>query len=76
MHAGFLRYRYDSPYGSTLYGIPPMQNVFDGRIGLRVDLDRFQLEVAWVGVSNHTAAYLITGRNSPNGVVAALSLSF
>ena len=52
------------------------QNVFDGRIGLRADLDLFQLEIAWVGVSNHTAAYLITGRSSPNGVVAAVSFSF
>ena len=57
-----------------LYGVPPTQNVIDGRIGLRADLDLFQLEIAWVGVSNHTAAYLITGRSSPNGVVAALSL--
>jgi uncharacterized protein (TIGR02001 family) len=75
VHAGFLRHRYDSPYG-LLYGIPPTQNVIDGRIALRADLDRFQLEIAWVGVSNHTAAYLITGRNSPNGVVAAVSFSF
>ncbi len=64
MHAGFLRYRYDSPYGS-LYGVQPTQNVVDGRIGLRVDLDMFQLEIAWVGVSNHTAAYLITGSEQP-----------
>ena len=50
--------------------------MIDGRIGLRVDLDMVQLEVAWVGVSNHAAAYLVTGRYSPNGVVAALSISF
>ena len=76
VHAGFLRYRYESPYGSCLVRHPPTQNVVDGRIGLRVDLDLFQLEIAWVGVSNHTAAYLITGSSSPNGVVASLSLSF
>ena len=29
-----------------------MQRVFDGRVGLRVDLDPFQLELAWVGVSD------------------------
>ena len=75
VHAGVLRHRYDNPYGPP-YGVPPTQNVVDGRIGLRVDLDMFQLEIAWVGVSNHTAAYLITGRSSPNGVVAALSLPF
>jgi hypothetical protein len=75
VHAGFLRHRYDSIYG-LLYGVPPIQNVFDGRIGLRADLDPFQLEIAWVGVSNHTASYLITGRYSPNGVVAVVSFSF
>jgi uncharacterized protein (TIGR02001 family) len=75
-HAGFLRYRYESPYGL----VPPRgdytQRVWDGRMGVRIDLEPFQLEVAWVGVSNHVAAYLITGATSPNGVVASLSLSF
>jgi len=75
-HAGYLRYRYESPYGL----VPPhgdyTQRVWDGRIGARIDLDPFQLEVAWVGVSSHFAAYLITGATSPNGIVASLSLSF
>jgi uncharacterized protein (TIGR02001 family) len=75
VHAGVLRYRYESPYG-VVPRSEPMQNVFDARIGLRVDLDPFQLEVAWVGISDHTAAYLITGSRSPNTVVASLSLSF
>jgi uncharacterized protein (TIGR02001 family) len=75
LHAGFLRYRYASSYGSP-YGAQPTKNVVDGRIGLRADLDMFQLEIAWVGVSNHSAAYPITGTSSPNGVVAALSLAF
>ena len=72
---GFLRYGYDSTYGSA-YAAVPAKNVVDARIGLRVDLDLVQLELAWVGVSDHAAAYVITGRNSPNGVVAALSLAF
>jgi uncharacterized protein (TIGR02001 family) len=75
VHAGFLRYSYDSPY-LPLYGIAPTHNVVDGRIGLRADLDVVQVEIAWVGVSNHAAAYQITGRRSPNGVVAAVSFSF
>jgi uncharacterized protein (TIGR02001 family) len=74
-HVGFLRYRYESPYEPMRAG-QPTQNVVDGRIGLRFDLDVLQLEIAWVGVSNHTAAYVITGSSSPNTVVAALSLSF
>ena len=76
LHAGYLRYRYESPYGL----VPPRgeitQRVIDGRVGVRIDFDPFQLEIAWVGVSNHIAAYLITGATSPNGVVASLSLSF
>jgi uncharacterized protein (TIGR02001 family) len=75
VHVGFLRYRYESPYG-VVPRAESIQRVFDGRIGLRIDLDPFQLEVAWIGVSNHTAAYLITGSSSPNAVVASLSLSF
>jgi uncharacterized protein (TIGR02001 family) len=75
VHVGFLRYRYVYPYGA-LYGIKPTKNILDGRIGLRADIDRFQLEVAWVGVSDHSAAYFVTGRTSPNGVVATLSISF
>ena len=75
LHLGFLRYRYENRYG-YLYGVTPVKNVIDGRIGLRADLDMFQFELAWVGVSNHSAAYFITGRNTPNGVVATLSVSF
>jgi uncharacterized protein (TIGR02001 family) len=75
VHVGLLRYRYDSPYGSR-YGVKPARNTFDGRIGVRADIDRFELEVAWVGVSNHSAGYYITGRNSPNGIVASVTLVF
>jgi uncharacterized protein (TIGR02001 family) len=75
-HAGLLRYRYQSPYGL----VPPRgestERVLDGRIGVRIDIDPFQLEVAWVGVSNHFAAFLVTGATTPNGVVASLSVSF
>ena len=71
VHVGLLRYRYDNPYGPET-----AQNIVDGRIGLRFDLDVLHLEIAWVGVSNHTAAYFITGGYSPNGFVASVSLPF
>jgi uncharacterized protein (TIGR02001 family) len=74
-HVGFLRYRYDSPYGSP-YGAKPTSNILDARIGVRANVDRFQLEVAWVGLSDHSAGYYITGRKTPNGVVASVSLAF
>jgi uncharacterized protein (TIGR02001 family) len=76
LHLGFLRYRYVYPYGSPYYGLPPTKGIFDARIGLRADIDPFQLEVAWVGVNKHSAAYFITGRVTPNGVLATLTLSF
>ena len=75
MHAGLLRSRYESPYGYP-HRAQSTQNIVDGRIGLRVDLDLLQFEIAWVGVSNHGAAYLITGGGSPNGVVVSVSLPF
>ncbi len=75
LHVGFLRYRYDSPYGS-LYGVTPTKNIIDARIGVRADIDRIQLEVAWVGISDHSAGYFITGRTTPNGLVASVSLAF
>jgi hypothetical protein len=53
-----------------------LQRVSTGESRVRFDLDPFQLELAWVGISNHGAAYLVTGNGSPNGVVASLSLSF
>jgi hypothetical protein len=70
-----LRYRYDYPYGA-LYGVTATKNIFDGRIGVRADIDRFQLEVAWVGISDHSAAYFVIGRPTPNGVVASVSMAF
>jgi uncharacterized protein (TIGR02001 family) len=74
-HAGLLRYRYDSPYGIP-HRAQSTQNIVDGRIGFRFDLDLLQFEIAWVGVSNHGAAYLITGSGSPNGIVGSVSLPF
>lgn len=75
LHAGLLRYQYPSWYGMG-QSYESTSQVIDGRIGLRIDLDPFQLEVAWVGISNHVASYLVTGTRSPNTVIAAVSLSF
>jgi uncharacterized protein (TIGR02001 family) len=75
-HVGFLHYRYDSPYASLYGGAKPTRNVVDARIGVRANVDRFQVEVAWVGLSDHSAGYYVTGRNTPNGVVASVSMAF
>jgi len=48
VHAGYVHYRYESPYGiEPRPDVESVQRVFDARIGLRFDLDPFQLEVAW-----------------------------
>ena len=71
LHAGYLRTRYESIYQTS-----SEQHVVDGRIGLGVDLDPLRVELAWVGVSAHDAAYRITGSSSPNTVVLTLSYPF
>jgi len=75
LHVGFLRYRYESAY-VVLPAWESTQHAIDGRVGLRIELDPFELAIAWVGVSNHTAGYLISGSRSPNTAVATLSLAF
>src|SRR5262249_23951236 len=71
MHVGWLGTRSMSPYGGR-----PADHVWDGRVGLAADIDRYHLEFAWVGVSNKYAAYRVNGSNSPNTVVLSLSLAF
>ena len=71
MHVGWLGTRSSSAYGGR-----PAQHVVDGRIALAADIDRYHLELGWVGVSNKYAAYRINGSNSPNTVVLSVSLAF
>ena len=69
-HVGILR----SNSGITNYGWP--ERMFDGRVGFAVDLDRFNVQLSWVGTSSARAAYTITGVRSRNGPVLTLSLLF
>jgi uncharacterized protein (TIGR02001 family) len=71
VHVGFLRTSTEYAYGS-----PSNQHVVDGRIGVGVTFDLFQLELAWVGISAANVAYPITGSRSPNTVVLTLSHAF
>ena len=49
---------------------------FDTRIGIGVDLERFSIELSWVGLSNTRSAYPFTANGRRNGIVAALSVAF
>ena len=49
---------------------------FDARIGVGVDLDRFSVELSWVGLSNSRSAYPFTVNGRRNGPVVALTLPF
>jgi uncharacterized protein (TIGR02001 family) len=69
-HAGILQ----STNGSLYYGGP--ERVLDGRIGIGIDLDQFNIELSWVGINAATAAYGLIGASSHNGPVLTLLRSF
>ena len=69
-HLGILR----STGGTNNYGWP--EHLFDGRVGLAADLDRFNVQLSWVATSSTTAAYATTGVRSRNGPLLTFSLLF
>jgi uncharacterized protein (TIGR02001 family) len=69
-HAGALW----STGGSNNYGWP--DHLVDGRVGVAVDVDRFNVQLSWVATSSTAAAYGTTGVRNRNGPVLTLSLLF
>jgi uncharacterized protein (TIGR02001 family) len=70
-HAGVLRASSESVYtGRTVH------QVFDARLGVGVDFDRFSVQVNWVGSSSANEAYPVTGTRGRNAVVLSLFRSF
>jgi uncharacterized protein (TIGR02001 family) len=69
-HLGILR----TNSGITNYGWP--ERMFDGRVGLAIDLDRCNVQLSWVASNSPTAAYTITGVRSRNGPLLTISLLF
>jgi len=59
----------------NLYYLGP-ERLLDGRVGIGVDLDPFDIQLSWVGINAATAIYSITGAQSHNGPVLTLSRSF
>jgi uncharacterized protein (TIGR02001 family) len=69
-HVGLLQ----STNGSLYYGGP--ERLLDGRIGIGIDFEPFNVQLSWVGINAATAMYGVTGVRSRNGPVLTLSLSF
>ena len=70
-HGGVLWSKSGNPYDGS-----DDRATFDARIGLGFDLDRFSLELSWVGVSNARSAYPFASNGRRNGPVVALTLPF
>jgi uncharacterized protein (TIGR02001 family) len=69
-HFGILQ----STNGSLYYGGP--ERLLDGRIGIGIDFEPFNVQLSWVGINAATAAYGVTGVRSRNGPVLTLLWSF
>jgi uncharacterized protein (TIGR02001 family) len=70
-HGGVLWSKSGNPYEGS-----GERAAFDARIGVGIDLDRFSVELSWVGLSNTRSAYPFAGNGRRNGPVVALTLAF
>jgi len=71
IHGGVLRSKsYD------IYGASSNQTTFDARLGVVFDVDAFNLELSWVGLSNAESTYPFVGSGRRNGVVFKVSRTF
>jgi len=67
-HAGALRSRADNAYALTDF-------VFDGRAGIAFDIDKVNVQLAWVGLSSN-GAYPIAGTTRRHTAVLSVSMAF
>jgi len=82
--SGFLplRYRYIADWIGALWTDArnvyddAIDVVYDGRVGLLFDFDRFNIQVSWVGLSDASLGYGLTGVRSRNGPVVSVSWLF
>jgi len=69
-HIGVLRSNGENAY----YGSRDV--IVDGRVGVGIDFDQFNVQASWVGINSPTSAYVITGVRNRNGPVLTVSRSF
>jgi len=58
------------------YNRRPDHRVFDGSVGVALDLDPFNVQLAWVGISSHNTLYPVATTGRRNSIVLVLSRSF
>jgi uncharacterized protein (TIGR02001 family) len=61
--------------GRNFYGTVP-DPVFDGRLGLVLEFDRFNVQLSLVGISSASTGYSVSGVRSRNGPVLSVSRLF
>lgn len=69
-HAGVLWTNARDVYGNSI------DPIYDGRVGLLFDFDRFNVQLSWVGISENYAGYSLTRVRSTNGPVVSVSWLF
>jgi len=69
-HIGVLRSNGENAY----YGSRDV--IVDGRVGVGIDFDQFNVQASCVGINSPTSAYVITGVRNRNGPVLTVSRSF
>ena len=69
-HGGALWTNARSAYGDSV------DTLYDARVGVVFDIERFTVQVSWVGISNANVGYGLTGVRSRNGPVISVSWLF
>jgi uncharacterized protein (TIGR02001 family) len=69
-HAGVLWTNARNIYGEST------EPIYDARVGLVFDSDRFNVQLSWVGISESYAGYGLTGVRSRNAPVLSVSWLF
>ena len=70
-HGGALHNNSENSYNRR-----PDHRVFDGSVGVALDLDPFNVQLAWVGISSLNTLYPVSATGRRNNVVLILSRSF
>ena len=70
-HGGALHNNSENSYNRR-----PDHRVFDGSVGVALDLDPFSAQLAWVGISSLNTLYPVSATGRRNSVVLILSRSF
>ena len=68
-HGGYLQWSHKPVYGAK-------RSLFDGRVGVNVDLDVVSLQASWVATDEANVAYPIVATRIRNGLVVSVTHAF